>query len=181
MYRKFGKYWGALWLVEFQGRGAPHIHMLVEMGKLTKKEWEKWLEWFIKAWSRALGQTVPSQAVDFNVMKKRDFRYARKYAAKMRQKVAPFRGRWGRWWQSMGSWARVKDEVYVLGKVCKKKIEEDIVKMAIGSRKLLSVIDSWLKGRTHTINLYWSQIEQSDNSLARFWLKRREWAQRLNC
>ena len=179
--RRYGKSWGDMWIMEFQGRGAPHIHMLIEMGELSKSEWAQWLGWLVKTWAHALGQdSIPSQAVDFGKMKYRDFRYIRKYAAKMKQKEAPFVAEWGRWWGCMGSWNRAKNRVYRLGKVLKREIENEIEKMMVSSRRFATTVDKWLRGRISGLRIYWQQVEKAkESTLAEYWLERRAIAKML--
>ena len=182
MYRKYGDEWGSNWWLEFQERGAPHIHMLLEMGELKKREWAQWLGWFVKTWAHALGQdSIPNQAVDFGKMKYQDFRYIRKYASKMRQKEAPFVAEWGRWWGCMGSWNRAKNRVYRLGKVLKKQIENEIEKMMVSSRRFATTVDKWIRGRISGLRIYWQQVEKAkeNSTLAEYWLNRREIAKML--
>jgi len=175
------KAWGAMWFVEFQDkRGAPHIHILIYMGVLTKSEWAQWLDWFVKEWAHCLRyESLPSQAVDFKVMRKNDFRYVRKYAGKMRQKIAPYPAHWGRWWQTMGSWARVRDEVYYLGSVMKEKILDEVEEIACRTTKMVTLFQNWAKSRKPSIKLFWSLIKSSDSKLAEYWLERREIAKML--
>jgi len=109
------------WFQEFQqqnGRGAPHLHVLVNIGQLSDVEWKKMLHSLIRIWKNSLKWDVnkdgefPSQSVDFGRMKKKDFRYARKYASKTEQKNAPFKANWGNWWGRGGAWKRIKMHDY---------------------------------------------------------------------
>jgi len=106
-----------LWFQEFQqknGRGAPHLHVLINVGQLPNTEWHKMLKRLIHIWKNSLGWNIdkdgefPSQSVDFGRMKKKDFRYARKYASKAKQKDAPFVDNWGNWWGRGGVWKKIK-------------------------------------------------------------------------
>jgi len=105
------------WFQEFQeknNRGAPHLHVLINVGELNDTEWHKMLKRLIHIWKNSLKWNVnsdgefPSQSVDFNRMRKSDFRYARKYASKAKQKDAPFVGNWGNWWGRGGVWKKIK-------------------------------------------------------------------------
>jgi len=108
------------WFQEFQqknGRGAPHLHVLIDVGQLPNNEWRKMLKSLIRIWKNALNWNdedgvFPAQSVDFNRMKKRDFRYARKYASKAKQKDAPFVDNWGNWWGRGGIWKKIKMHDY---------------------------------------------------------------------
>jgi len=170
--RRRGIDWGALWFQEFQKRGAPHLHILVEIGELTDEEWERWLKWFIKVWARALGGDIPEQAVDFKAMRIRDFRYVRKYASKAEQKQAPWLAHWGRWWSCMGTWARIKDEVRVREE---RNVQvEQLQEIARQSKKLASIVQAYVRGKTKVVDIFWGILEQSDVELARTLLQRRE-------
>jgi len=105
------------WFQEFQqknNRGAPHLHVFINVGELSDEEWHKMLKRLIRIWKNSLKWNVdkdgefPNQSVDFNRMRKRDFRYARKYASKAKQKDAPFIGNWGNWWGRGGIWKKIK-------------------------------------------------------------------------
>jgi len=116
-----GKETSNFWFQEFQqknGRGAPHLHVFVNVGELNDEEWQKMLKSLIRIWKNSLNWNVdkdgifPAQSVDFNRMKKRDFRYARKYASKAEQKNAPFKANWGNWWGRSGIWRKIKSHDY---------------------------------------------------------------------
>lgn len=99
-----GGYSGAyLWFLEFQARGAPHLHILVELGELSRDMWRDWADWLTRAWSSALGVPAP-HATKVEALREPDFRYARAYALKPHQKVFPFPGTWGRTWGVGGPW-----------------------------------------------------------------------------
>jgi len=108
------------WFQEFQqknGRGAPHLHVLISVGQLNDIEWHKMLNKLIHIWKNSLNWNdedgeFPSQSVDFNRMRAHDFRYARKYASKAKQKDAPFIDNWGNWWGRGGIWKRIKMHDY---------------------------------------------------------------------
>ena len=106
-----------LWFQEFQqknNRGAPHLHVLIQLTDLTDEEWQNVLHSLIRIWKNSLNWDIskdgefPNQSVDFGRMKKKDFRYARKYASKAKQKDAPFAGNWGNWWGRGGVWKKIK-------------------------------------------------------------------------
>jgi len=112
-----GKETSNLWFQEFQqknGRGAPHLHVLIDVGRLNDTEWKKMLHSLIHIWQNSMNWNVdkdgefPNQSVDFGRMKKKDFRYARKYASKAKQKDAPFTANWGNWWGRGGIWKKIK-------------------------------------------------------------------------
>ncbi len=100
-----------LWFLEFQRRGAPHIHLLVDLGmdRLPEEEYRDWVGWVSAEWSRVLGVPAP-YATRVERLKEADFRYARKYATKPRQKAFPFPARWGRSWDTAGSWRELLRE-----------------------------------------------------------------------
>jgi hypothetical protein len=100
-----------LWFLEFQGRrGAPHIHILLDLGGyLPDEAYEEWTEWITAEWSRALGVPAP-HATRLESLRKADFRYVRKYASKATQKEFPFPAKWGRSWDTAGSWRLVLRE-----------------------------------------------------------------------
>lgn len=100
-----------LWFLEFQGRrGAPHIHLLLDLGGyLPDEAYEEWTEWITAEWSRALGVPAP-HATRLESLRKADFRYVRKYASKATQKEFPFPAKWGRSWGTAGSWRLVLRE-----------------------------------------------------------------------
>ncbi|PMP81033.1 MAG: hypothetical protein C0175_06250 [Caldisericum exile] len=101
--------YGDLSFQEFQTRGAPHLHIILRLRKMHKKEWSKWLQWFVKTWKKALkwdeetDGIYPNQGVDFHRLRYSDFRYVRAYMNKNEQKEAPFSANWGRWWSVGGS------------------------------------------------------------------------------
>jgi hypothetical protein len=107
--RRFGEDWGWLQWLELQRRGAPHVHMLLDLGgRLPDDEYRDWTAWITREWSRALGVPAPF-ATRFEALRKRDFRYARAYAfgsKKAPQKRFPFPGDWGRTWSVAGKWAK---------------------------------------------------------------------------
>lgn len=99
-----------LWFLEFQRRGAPHTHILLDLGGyLPDEAYKEWTEWITAEWSRTLGVPAP-YATRFERLKKSDFRYARKYAAKPKQKGFPFPARWGRSWGIAGYWRELLRE-----------------------------------------------------------------------
>jgi len=99
-----------LWFLEFQQRGAPHTHILLDLGGyLPDEAYEEWTEWITAEWSRALGVPAP-YATRFERFKRADFRYARKYASKATQKEFPFPAKWGRSWGTAGSWRLILRE-----------------------------------------------------------------------
>jgi hypothetical protein len=97
---------GWLWFVEFQRRGAPHLHVLIELDewRLPAPQYADWQRWLTDSWSRALGVHAP-YATRIEALRSRDMRYARAYAAKSVQKAFPFRGCWGRVWGCGGSYS----------------------------------------------------------------------------
>lgn len=97
---------GWLWFVEFQRRGAPHLHVLIELSTdhLPVPQYEGWQRWLTDSWSRCLGIPAP-YATRIEALRERDFRYARSYALKSDQKSFPFPGPWRRVWGCGGSYS----------------------------------------------------------------------------
>lgn len=101
--------WSALWFVEFQRRGAPHVHLLLFGCKLPEPVRRALRGWCGRAWSSIVGnpdlvELGKHQRAGTQVarMKAKHFGYAVKYATKPEQKEVPddFRdvGRfWGCW------------------------------------------------------------------------------------
>lgn len=100
-----------LWFLEFQGkRQAPHVHILLDLGGyLPSEDYRDWVEWVTAEWSRALGVPAP-HATRLESLRKADFRYVRKYASKATQKEFPFPAKWGRSWDTAGSWREILRE-----------------------------------------------------------------------
>jgi len=127
------------WFQEFQeknGRGAPHLHVLIDVGQLSDNEWLNMLHSLIKMWKNSLNWDIgedgvfPAQSVDFNRMKKKDFRYARKYASKTEQKNAPFIANWGRWWGRGGVWKTIKPHDYAVNlNLLSKNDQEELIRV----------------------------------------------------
>ena len=105
--RSVGASGGALWFLEFQKRGAPHVHLDVWFGEgsVDPRVARRWL-------SRAWAEVVGAEGVEFEkhvragtqfaLLRHSDFRYAAKYASKIEQKTVPpaFAGvgrLWGTW------------------------------------------------------------------------------------
>jgi hypothetical protein len=108
--RRFGVgEWGWLQWLEFQRRGAPHLHVLMDLGgRLPEEDYAEWTAWITWAWSAALGVPAPF-ATRFEGLRKRDFRYVRAYvfgSKKAPQKALPFPGPWGRTWDVAGKWRK---------------------------------------------------------------------------
>jgi hypothetical protein len=104
--------WGALWWLEFQVRGAPHLHIVLWGPELAALDMDAFRVWASEAWSEVVGHQDPHErekhlAAGTRVerMRRSDFGYATKYASKMRQKAVPagFQGV-GRFW---GTWRHV--------------------------------------------------------------------------
>lgn len=101
--------WSALWFLEFQRRGAPHVHLLLYGCKVPPQLLRSLRSWCGPAWSEIVGNPSDHEKrkheragtrVEF--MKAEHFGYAVKYANKTEQKEVPtyFRdvGRfWGCW------------------------------------------------------------------------------------
>lgn len=101
--------WSALWFLEFQARGAPHIHLMLFGCNLEAHVRRALRSWCGVAWSSIVGnpdkheqQKHKRAGTQVARMKSKHFGYAVKYATKTEQKEVPhyFRdvGRfWGCW------------------------------------------------------------------------------------
>lgn len=101
--------WSALWFLEFQRRGAPHIHLMLFGCKLSPALLRALRSWCGPAWSSIVGNPSKFEqekhkraGTRVEKMKCKHFGYAVKYATKTEQKEVPtyFRdvGRfWGCW------------------------------------------------------------------------------------
>lgn len=99
--------WGALWFLEFQERGAPHLHAC--FWGVAAVDVEAMRAWVGEAWAAVVGHADPVErakhhaaGTKWEVSRTGHFGYVSKYATKMRQKRVPdgFRdvGRfWGIW------------------------------------------------------------------------------------
>lgn len=98
--------WAALWFLEFQSRGAPHVHLIVFDCVIDAKKRKALRSWAGRAWAGIVGNPSKIEkekhlksGTQIAKMKKSHFGYAKKYAAKMEQKTVPdgFQGV-GRFW-----------------------------------------------------------------------------------
>lgn len=101
--------WSALWFLEFQRRGAPHVHLMLFGCKLPEPVRRALRNWCGGAWSSVVGNPDRVElakhcrtGTQVARMKCKHFGYAVKYATKTEQKEVPhyFRdvGRfWGCW------------------------------------------------------------------------------------
>lgn len=101
--------WSALWFLEFQKRGAPHLHLMLFGCKLSERVRRALRNWCGGAWSSVVGnpdrrELAKHRRAGTQVarMRCKHFGYAVKYATKAEQKEVPhyFRdvGRfWGCW------------------------------------------------------------------------------------
>jgi hypothetical protein len=102
-------HWAALWFLEFQARGAPHIHLMIFDCLISRETIKYARAWVGRAWSKIVGNSDKLEAVkharagtQVARMKADHFGYAVKYATKTHQKDVPeeFKsvGRfWGVW------------------------------------------------------------------------------------
>ncbi len=102
-------HWAALWFLEFQQRGAPHVHLMIFDCIMTRETIKYARAWVGRAWSKIVSNPNANEAakharVGTQVarMKADHFGYAVKYATKTEQKSVPdeFKavGRfWGVW------------------------------------------------------------------------------------
>lgn len=115
-----------LWFLEFQQRGAPHIHMFVDYPLPRSREETRDLRFRVSTmWYRAVGSRDPKHLAagtrTERIRKQRGAaRYAVKYAQKMRQKLVPAEFRnVGRFWgasrdvkpEPIGSFACSEEEI----------------------------------------------------------------------
>jgi hypothetical protein len=111
--------WSALWFLEFQRRGAPHVHLLLFGCKLPERVRRALRNWCGGAWSSIVGnpdrlELAKHRRAGTQVarMKCAHFGYAVKYAAKTEQKEVPHQFRdVGRFW---GCWNYTSPEPVVL-------------------------------------------------------------------
>jgi len=101
--------WSALWFLEFQERGAPHLHVILWGPGLSELGARAFAEWVSSSWASVVGHRDPVErekhlraGTRVEVMRRPHFGYAVKYARKLHQKRVPegFRdvGRfWGLW------------------------------------------------------------------------------------
>lgn len=101
--------WSALWFLEFQRRGAPHIHLMLFGCKLPEVDRRALRNWCGGAWSSIVGNPDRSELAKHRRagtqvarMKCKHFGYAVKYATKTEQKEVPYYFRdvgrfWGCW------------------------------------------------------------------------------------
>jgi hypothetical protein len=74
-----------LWFLEFQRRGAPHIHLLTTIDDMNKK-------WLSASWYKIVKSGDPKHLVAgtrFEILRHKGAWYALKYASKMEQKFVP--------------------------------------------------------------------------------------------
>jgi len=101
--------WAALWFLEFQARGAPHVHAIFWGPGLRGLDLAAFQTWASTSWADVVGHADPHErgkheraGTRVELMRRDHFGYATKYANKMQQKRVPdgFRnvGRfWGFW------------------------------------------------------------------------------------
>ncbi len=102
-------WWGSLWFLEFQTRGAPHFHLLLFGFGFSLLELSDIQRWCSRAWSEIIDHSDPEERRKHRAAGTRvencraeHFGYALKYAAKLEQKSVPLEfadiGRfWGIW------------------------------------------------------------------------------------
>jgi hypothetical protein len=102
-------HWSALWFLEFQARGAPHLHLIIFDCVMSRELIVLSRLWVGRAWSQIVGNPDKEEAkkhcragTQVARMKTKHFGYAVKYATKTEQKKVPeeFKavGRfWGVW------------------------------------------------------------------------------------
>lgn len=98
--------WSALWFLEFQTRGAPHVHLILFGCTLPEPVRRSLRAWCGRAWSSVVGNPSKREqekhrraGTQVARMKKKHFGYAQKYATKTHQKEVPEEfERVGRFW-----------------------------------------------------------------------------------
>lgn len=87
-------FWSALWFLEFQERGAPHVHLIIFGCVISSKVRASLRSWLGRAWAGVVGnpsniekQKHIKSGTQTAKMKKKHFGYALKYASKMEQKT----------------------------------------------------------------------------------------------
>lgn len=111
--------WSALWFLEFQRRGAPHLHLMLFACKLPEPTRRALRNWCGSAWSSVVGNPDRLElgkhrraGTQVARMKCKHFGYAVKYATKTEQKEVPHYFRdVGRFW---GCWNYSSPEPLVL-------------------------------------------------------------------
>lgn len=103
-YRRLGRYfsargapgWSALWFLEFQRRGAPHLHLILWRVGLDHGERREFRRWVAVAWSEIVGHADSVErarhlraGTRVEQMRVKHFGYAVKYAQKCEQKLVP--------------------------------------------------------------------------------------------
>lgn len=115
--------WAALWFLEFQQRGAPHVHLILWGGFRFSFDLRQFRRWLSLAWAEIVGhpdrvQRARHERAGSGVERMRvgHFGYAVKYASKMEQKrVPPDFGDVGRFW---GLWNADRPCPAVLSLAC---------------------------------------------------------------
>ncbi len=111
--------WSALWFLEFQARGAPHIHLMLFDCILSADTLRRLRGWLGRAWAAVVAHPDPVERAKHvrvgtrvEKMRSNHFGYAVKYATKTEQKEVPSEfGSVGRFW---GCWNYTAPEpVYV--------------------------------------------------------------------
>lgn len=98
--------WSALWFLEFQKRGAPHLHLILWGHGLSQVEERTFRSWLARAWVDVVGHADKRQRARHlkagtaaERMRVGHFGYAVKYARKLEQKTVPSDfGDVGRFW-----------------------------------------------------------------------------------
>lgn len=90
------QHWSALWFLEFQQRGAPHLHLMLFDCLLSRDVIAGLRAWAGRAWSQVVGNPDQREArkhrragTRVERMKCGHFGYAVKYATKTEQKTVP--------------------------------------------------------------------------------------------
>lgn len=146
------KKWSYLWFLEFQTRGAPHVHFLLDVCAVSPTMrvefglfWTERIansEWFIEACDPSAYVSEVLKMAKFNchnetfqLMREQDGakRYATKYAAKEKQKVVPKN------YQSVGRFWGASQDVHPEG------LEYDVTE---------EEVEAWLVQNNHPATAY---------------------------
>jgi hypothetical protein len=141
-------HWSALWFLEFQARGAPHVHLILFDCVLSHAVRRSLRGWCGRAWSSIVGNPSKKEqakhcraGTQVARMKKKHFGYAKKYASKMEQKQVPedFQ-RVGRFW---GVWNYTSSAPLVLDLDYSRFNEEETEQIFAFLVDVLATVDQY--------------------------------------
>lgn len=132
--------WAGFWFLEFQRRGAPHLHLYVFNCEIKGWQFDELRAWAGSAWAEIVGNNSELEyakhekaGTSVERVRKKHFGYAAKYSKKESQKDVPlgFRdvGRfWGRWGVSRETPIKLEYELNFNNKKQVLDIEEAFIK-----------------------------------------------------